>query len=80
MESLTISEVQSVFSLLNFKSYLDTVARNEIDGRKLLYCKTADDLGEFFTMQNAETNLMFDFIKKFQKDGVPLQMLTGANF
>ena len=76
--SLTIAEVQLLFAHLHLRRCVSSVVAQEVNGRKLLNCKSLKELQELLEMTSVETHLMLDYIKIFQNHGVPLYLLSGA--
>ena len=59
---------------------MGTVLKNEVDGRKLDYCKSMKKLRDLIEMKSVEISLLFNKIKMFRACGVPLHLLQGATY
>ena len=78
LKSLTLDEVECLFSRLKLNRYLDAVVMNEIDGECLYNCDSVESLVQLGIQAEAKAMILLEKIKKFKNKGVPLDLLIPA--
>jgi hypothetical protein len=76
LESLTVTEVETLFDTLNLGTYKSIVAANALDGVTLSYCATIEDVVSVGITVRPKAAVLLAKVTEFKAAGVPLTLLT----
>jgi hypothetical protein len=76
LESLTVTEVETLFDALNLGTYKSIVAANALDGVTLSYCATIEDVVSVGITVRPKAAVLLAKVTEFKAAGVPLTLLT----
>jgi hypothetical protein len=75
LESLTVTEVETLFDALNLGAYKSIVAANALDGVTLSYCATIEDVVSVGITVRPKAAVLLAKVAEFKAAGVPLTLL-----
>ena len=79
LTALSISDVSRLLEKLNLGLYTSIFRDNMVDGPSLNSCECVDHVKELGATITVKAKVLFDKILLYQRDGVPLDMLTSMH-